>query len=213
LHPVGVPYLPIRPCTDNEWHELPHVVLTSVIDRDSLTVDCNGSNVVGSIGWCPPFGKLVDHTPDNSIIYQFKSYEYTYHKRVDSRGGNDNVPSDESSGRFDDFTESIGHTITYKVKVLSRIRLISMDPDQQLHFSADDDKERKEDNSGTDAVTNCDDGNEVFIPDDGKEITKVFDPGGNIGHQGMLLLLDKNYKGSQLNIHVEWENGRLPTSH
>ena len=156
----------------------------------------------------PPLGKLVDHTPDNSIIYQFKSYEYTYHKRVDSWGGNEDVASDESSGRFVDFSESVGHTITYKVLAfLSRIRLTSMDPDQQLHFSADDDKERKEDNRGTDAVTNCDDVKEVFIPDDGKEITKVFDPGGNIGHQGILLLLDENYKGSQLNIHVEWENG------
>ena len=42
----GLPYLPIRPFTDNEWRELPHVAFTSDIDWDPSQVDCNVSNDV-----------------------------------------------------------------------------------------------------------------------------------------------------------------------
>jgi len=101
---------------------------------------------LGSLGWRTPFEKLVGHTPDISMIYQFKFYDRVYHKRVDSRGGNEDVASDESSGRFVGFSESAGHVMTYKVltdesnKIIfhSRIRLASIDPNQQLDPPVDD---------------------------------------------------------------------------
>ena len=70
---------------------------------------------LGSLGWRTPFEKLVGHTPDISMIYRFKFYDRIYYKRVDSRGGNESVASDESSGRFVGFSESVLHAMTYKI--------------------------------------------------------------------------------------------------
>ena len=40
----GLPYLPIRPFTDDEWHALPHVVFTSDVDWNPSQVDCKVSD-------------------------------------------------------------------------------------------------------------------------------------------------------------------------
>ena len=38
----ALPYMPLRPCIDNEWETLPHVVLTSGEDWDPTCLDCEG---------------------------------------------------------------------------------------------------------------------------------------------------------------------------
>jgi hypothetical protein len=40
----GLPYLPIRPFTDDEWQDLPHVVFTSDVDWNPSEVDCKISD-------------------------------------------------------------------------------------------------------------------------------------------------------------------------
>ena len=37
-----LPYMPLRPYTDNERRTLPHVILTSDIDWGPTCLDCNG---------------------------------------------------------------------------------------------------------------------------------------------------------------------------
>ena len=36
----GLPYMPLSPCTDEEWDNLPHAVLTSDVDWDPAVLDC-----------------------------------------------------------------------------------------------------------------------------------------------------------------------------
>ena len=38
----GLPYIPLRPYTDTEWETLPHVILTSDVDWDPTSLDCEG---------------------------------------------------------------------------------------------------------------------------------------------------------------------------
>ena len=38
----ALPYVPLRPCTDEEEEELPHVILTSDVDWDPKVLDCEG---------------------------------------------------------------------------------------------------------------------------------------------------------------------------
>jgi hypothetical protein len=44
MHPIniiqGLPYVKIRPCTDEEWETLPHVIRTSDADWDPSVLDC-----------------------------------------------------------------------------------------------------------------------------------------------------------------------------
>ena len=38
----ALPYMPLRPCTNNEWKNLPHVILASDKDWDPTILDCEG---------------------------------------------------------------------------------------------------------------------------------------------------------------------------
>ena len=37
-----LPYIPLRPYTDSEWEQLPHVILTSDKHCDPTVLDCEG---------------------------------------------------------------------------------------------------------------------------------------------------------------------------
>ena len=100
-----------------------------------------------SLKWRTPYEVLHGQTPDISMVYRFKFYDRVYYKRMESRGDDPtDASSDESAGYFVGFSEDVGHPMTYKVltddtrKVIyrSRIRLASIDPNQQLDMFLDD---------------------------------------------------------------------------
>jgi hypothetical protein len=125
-----------------------------------------------SLKWRTPHEILHGETPDISMIYRFKFYDRIYYKRMESRGGNA-VASDESAGYFVGFSESVGHTMTYKIltddtsQVIfrSRIRLATIDPNLQLDDTGEDDSNASDDSDdddgpdeegGADAMTDGD---------------------------------------------------------
>ena len=40
----GLPYMPLRPHTDKEWENLPHIVLISDVDWDPTVLDCSSED-------------------------------------------------------------------------------------------------------------------------------------------------------------------------
>ena len=143
---------------------------------------------LGSLNWRTPYEKLHGHTPDISMIYRFKFWDRVYYKRVDSRGEKDDA-SDESAARFVGFSDSVGHTMTYKIltednnKILfrSRIRLATLDPNQQIDPTDGKQQHDVDFPLKDEALEEELDDEEPInhgVPDDGEEIVTEFDPGG-----------------------------------
>ena len=105
-----------------------------------------------SLKWRTPYYKLLHgETPDISMIYRFKFYDRVYYKRTTPWGvgtsdtSDSHSSQDELAGFFVGFSESIGHSMTYKIltddtsKVIlrSRIRLSTINPNLQLDLPHD----------------------------------------------------------------------------
>ena len=150
-----------------------------------------------SLAWRTPYETLYGSTPDISMIYRFKFYDKVYFKRDESRGG-EHFPSasDEVVGRFVGFSESVGHSMTYKVltddtlKVLyrSRIKLASINPNLRL-----DNPNPNQDNANTatdmdpniaddgDTSNNSDDNTPSIINEDPQRPMAIIDVDDMIG--------------------------------
>jgi hypothetical protein len=93
-----------------------------------------------SLDWRTPHEMLTGSTPDISMITRFKFWDDVYVKRDESQGKCFPSESNEIKAKFVGFSESVGHSMTYKVltvdtnKILyrSRIKLASLEPNRRI---------------------------------------------------------------------------------
>jgi hypothetical protein len=64
---AALPYMKIRPFTDNEWDTLPHVILTSDATWDPSVLD---NNITGDEQWYDAHSDLPDE-PNESLFDEF----------------------------------------------------------------------------------------------------------------------------------------------
>ena len=70
-------YIPLRPCTDNEWEKLPYVILTSDKGWDSTVLDCEGQ--LDNELWFDAQSSFPDE-PDDKNINEVGDYRLRINK-------------------------------------------------------------------------------------------------------------------------------------
>ena len=98
-----------------------------------------------SLNWRTPIESLTGSTPDISMITRFKFWDDEYIKRDESQGKCFPSKSNEIKAKFVGFSESVGHSMTYKILTLdtnkilhhSCIKLASVDPNKRIDPPSD----------------------------------------------------------------------------
>src|SRR5688572_18038031 len=71
----GLPYMSIRPFTDKEWDNLPHVILTADVDWDPTVIDCE---LEDGEEWFDAMEDLPELDPD-PLFDEFGNYSHIQH--------------------------------------------------------------------------------------------------------------------------------------
>ena len=71
---LGLPYMTIRPYTDSEWDNLPHLILTADVDWDPSILDCKQED---NEEWFNAMEDLPKLTPD-PLFDEYGDYRNTH---------------------------------------------------------------------------------------------------------------------------------------
>ena len=75
----ALPCMPLRPCTDEEWETLPHVILTSDVNWDPASLDCEGQ--VSNETWFDAQSSFPDGPADKDFD-EFGNYRHTSNQEL-----------------------------------------------------------------------------------------------------------------------------------